>query len=318
VAVWWQRRGRRRNFLYVLIANRYPARSNNYCNMSNMNGASKLLPLRSLGLPRGLWVGKLGRPGRVKRDLDLVPARKRPWDLWPEDYFPDYYFRLVKKGEKVIQRCTQTQDFKVALKRAKVEWELWSRRKWDKRAAALIDTPVKVPTAGEVFAAYLAVMENKRPVQSARLIYALSQGLVKKKEDRDSREGTIRERSDLAAEIDAVPSDVFFSGKTVRAYFTARQGGKYDPISRAREHLAYNKTLRFARELFTEKAMRLCYGELELPDLSEFRKFPCLAQATIDPREKAIAPEAWAKMQKAAKEWELAGDPEQQEIAFAN
>lgn len=276
-------------------------------------------------LPRGLWVGKLGRPGRPKRDLSAVPVGKRPWDVWPGDFFPYYYFRIVKAGEKVVQRCLETGDFREAVKRARVEHELHTRARYDARAAALAGLDGarrRVGSAGDVFAAFLAVMPgNRRAVQSARRVVALARGWVAPVGvgERAGKEA-IREGSDVAARVDGLPWSEVFSADVVRGYFTACQGGRFDPVRRARVHLVYNKTLKFARELFSRTAMEHCYGGigLESGEVERFLKFPLLKEEAIDTREAAIDPGAVRGMIEGARALESGEDAGGRELGRVN
>lgn len=272
---------------------------------------------------RGLWVGKLGKSGRPQRDIASVPPGKRPWDLWPEDFYPVYYYRIQGKlvGGKVVQRSLETTDYREALKRARCEWDILDKARWDGRAQALADLakPKKVATAGEIFKAYLAVMKkhsNIRAVQSARLFYAIGKGWVKC--GGRGKKGSIREGSELAQRIDAVPGDVLFSPQSVREYFTARQGGVFDPVGRKREHFSYNRAVKFARELFARMPMAHCYSGLVLPELEGFRTFPLLAQESIDTREAAIDPAAFARMVVAARSMEDSEEARDRDLALIN
>src|SRR5436190_19496110 len=111
-------------------------------------------------LPRGLWVGRQPKKGAPPRDLKLVPEGVKPWDFWPDHYYPDFFCRLVRANEKVIKKSLETSDYRTAVKRALVEHELWKRGRWDARSAQLFQKPKAVPTAGQVFDAYETIYEE--------------------------------------------------------------------------------------------------------------------------------------------------------------
>lgn len=285
------------------LLNHNDKRHENHHNTFMNNNSSVKSAAKSGGgvkLPRGLWVGKVPRKGRVKRDLALVPAGKRPWDVWPEDYQEYYYFRVIKEGLSDMQRSCETMDYAEAVRRAKVEFELALAAKWDKRAKGLVDLggKRKVCLLGAVFEAYMRgpkmAKESQRIVQSARLVVAMAKGW--------RVEGVqLTEHSDLARRIDALPADVL-GRDTVRAYFAVCQGGVYAPTKVARENITINKRLRMARQLFTRRAMELCYDGVALPDVEGFLKFPGLPEESIDLEEESIAPEDYLRMLSAA-EW---------------
>ena len=52
-------------------------------------------------------MGKVRRKGAVERNLASLPPGKRPWEVWPEDYQPDYYYRIAKVGMEVVNKALQ-------------------------------------------------------------------------------------------------------------------------------------------------------------------------------------------------------------------
>lgn len=281
-----------------------------------MNNKSSVKSVARAGLPRGLWVGKHPRKNRPQRDLSQVPAGKRPWEMWPEDYHEDYYFRIVKKGLPLRHMSTETGDWGQAVKRAKVEFELASAAKWDARAAGLValSGKRKVCLLGSIFEAYMEgpkmAKEPRRIVQSCRLVVAMAKGW--------RVEGAqLTEHSDLARRIDALPGDVL-GREVVRGYLAACQGGQYKPTAVARENITINKRLRMARQLFTRRAMELCYDKLAMPDVEGFLKFPSLPEESIDLEEESIVPEDYLRMLEAAAALENAVLPADRELGLIN
>ena len=273
-------------------------------------------PVKSVVLPRGLWVGKIERRGRQKRDLSLVPPGKRPWDVWPEDYYPDYYFRIRAKGLQGRRQSTETGDWSEAVRRAKMEWEIANRAKWDVRAKGLeaLTGKRKCCTLGEIFAAYLAgpeiVAEPARIVQSARQVVAMAKGWW-------TEGAPIVGHGDLARRIDGLPADVL-SRELVREYFTAAQGGVFRPMARERVNVTINQRLRKARQLFTQRTGEFCYQGLALPDVEGFMKFPALPDPVIDLEEEMISPEAYLAMLDGAAALEGSADAGVRELALVN
>jgi len=268
-------------------------------------------------LPRGLWIGKIERAGRVKRDLSQVPMGKRPWDVWPGDYYPDYYFRIRAKGLQGRRQSTGTGDYGEAVRRGKVEFEIASRAKWDGRAKGLeaLTGKRKCCLLGELFAAYRGgpemVAEPDRIVQSCRLVVAMANGWW--------REGDrpIVEHGDLARRIDALPADVL-SRDLVRAYFTTAQGGTFRPMARERGNVTINQRLRKARQLFTGRTEEYCYRALVLPEYQGFLKFPALPDPAIDLEEEMISPVAYLAMLDGAARLEMSEDAGERELALVN
>lgn len=271
---------------------------------------------QNVSLPRGLWVGKQQRRGAPKRDhLQLSPGQ-RPWEKWPEDYQPCYYFRIVKKGVPMVQRSTETEDYREAVKRARMVYDTAVAAKWDARAQGLLDLQGKrrVCLLGAIFKAYREgpelAADGDRIVQSCRLVVAMAKGW------HDPARQLV-EHGDLARRIDGLPGDVL-SRELVRGYYAACQGGTYKPMDRRRENITINKRLRMARQLFTKRALAHCYDGVALPDIEGFMKFPGLPEEVIDLEEESIAPEQYKGMLDAAERMERSGVAEERELALVN
>ena len=240
--------------------------------------------------------------------------------------------RINRKGwpyRKEALGSSVSVPWKVAVDRARVEYEIMDRARYDGRAAALAELRggrvvadvVRCASAGEVFGSFLRVMtkdSNRRAVQSTRLLVALAKGWVVREEG-GSRAESIREGSELARRIDGLPGDEVWCVEGLRAYFAARQGGAYDPQGRAREHLAFNKTVRFARELWTRRARALCYEGLTLPpELERWLVHPLLQEVAVDPREGAILPDDFVRMVEEARGLMGSGDERERAMGLAN
>lgn len=244
-----------------------------------------------------------------------MPEGKRPWEIWPEDYHPDFYFRIRRKGLEGKRQSTGTSDWREAVRRARVEWDIADAAKWDRRAAGLaaLSGKRKCCLLGEIFAAYRSgpaiVDEPARIVQSCRLVVAMARGWW-------LEGGQITEHGELARRIDALPGDVL-SRELVRDYLTAAQGGTFRPMARERENVTINKRLRMARQLFSRRAVDLCYEGLGLPDLEGWMKFPALPEPAIDLEEEMIGVEDYLAMLDAADGLE-SGDAGEREIALVN
>jgi hypothetical protein len=73
-----------------------------------------------------------------------------------------------------------------------------------------------------------------------------------------------------------------------------------------------------ARQLFTARALELCYDGLALPDIDGFMKFPALPEAKIDLEEEMIQPDAYSKMLDSAAKLEGSNDSMEREMGLVN
>jgi len=269
-------------------------------------------------LPRGLWVGKiLKKCIRARPDIVLQPG-KRPWDLHPDDYSEQFYFRVAKKGLAVVNRCAETGDYKEAVRRARAYYDTAVAAKWNKTIGAaevLRSGRRQTCSMGAIFAAYEGgpafAKDRRRIVQTCRLVVAIAKGWT-------VAGGQITEKSDLARRIDALGAEDVLTREMVRDYFKASQGGEYKPSLRSRDHITVNKRLNFARQLFTKRARQLCYDDVALPDIDGFMTFPYLMESKPDLEDEMITPEAYTAMLDAAAALEYSADPADREMALVN
>ncbi len=239
-------------------------------------------------LPRGLIVFKKRVPGAPVRDLAAVPVGRSPWEVWPDDYFPSWRARVRKVGlpDRVIDLLTM--DEREAYRGALAEWELLVRAKTDARASALVERPKVYAKWGDVLADYVRMFpERRRVLSEARRFVAVCQGWVV-----PGVGVRIDEGSELAVRADAVGAEWVLDRDRVREYFAAWQGGKFDPVSRRREHRSPNQNLIAVRQLFSRDAVAHCYRSLVLPDYAEWKAFPTLKVPAVDVDEKMPADDA--------------------------
>ena len=240
--------------------------------------------------------------------------------MWPEDYFDDFYFEIGKEGFKKMKGTTHTQDYREAVKRARTKFDLVIAAKWDKTMEAHLHLTGKRQTCllGKIFEAYKKgpkmTDDPGRIVQSCRLVVAMAKGWREVAEE--GRKSQITEHSELAKRIDALPASVLCR-ETVKEYLRVSQGGEYQPMDRSRENITINKRLRMARQLFTGRALELCYEGVALPDVEGFMKFPGLPEPSIDLEEEMIPPEAYSEMLDAADKL-AQGNDEERELALVN
>lgn len=233
-------------------------------------------------LPRGLIVFRKRVPGAPVRDLSAVPVGRSPWEVWPEDYFPSWRARVRKVGlpDRVIDLLTLDEG--EAYRAALVEWDLLVRARTDARASALVERPKVYARWGDVLADYLRMFPGRRRVVSeARRFVAVCKGWVV-----PGAAVRIDEGSDLAVRADGVGSEWVLDRDRVREYFAAWQGGRFDPVSRRREHRTPNQNLIAVRQLFSRDAVAHCYRNLVLPDYGEWKAFPSLKVPAVDIDEK--------------------------------
>jgi hypothetical protein len=287
---------------------------------------------RVISLPRGLAVLKERRNELRGVPQGAVPVGKRPWEVYPGEYYPDWRMKITKVGLPGVKRSCETEDFAEACRFAR---EVFDRLMKGVRVGVLqeLDRVLKggvvveaggterVRTAGDYFSAFLKVMRkdsHRRAVQSTRLMVALARGWVVRS-DRDSRAESIREGSELARRIDGLPAGEVWSTGTLKGYFAARQGGQYDPTGSGRGHLAYNKTVHFARDMWRSRPRALCYEGMPLPPgLEGWMGFPLLKEDAIDPREGAISPEGFRAMVEWAEGCRGSEAPEVRALGVAN
>lgn len=247
---------------------------------------------KSVALPRGVLIFRKRRPGTPER-----PPCSRPWDRWPEDYFPSWRMRVRKIGVEDRVLDLLTTDEATAWEAAAVEWELICKARTNTRAAALIERPVSYCKLGDVLAAYWAfycegkptaeAQTRRRVVTDARRLVAIGMGWVPAWGGDRMEDG-----SPMARRVDALGTEEALSVDLLREYFAQCQGGKFQPDRRERRNLTVNQRVVSARQLFSKRARLFATGQLTVPPLTEWMSFPLLPVSKTDKGDKLPSDEA--------------------------
>lgn len=262
----------------------------------------------------GLQVYRQRRRGAPPRDLAEVPAGRKPWDKWPEDYHGDWYVRIRIKGTEGRVFGARTCVWKEALELGVRAWEA-CRSECRERMLRAFDVArgVKVfATMGEIFTAYLRHFPGQeRNVTDARACVGWAKGWrsLATRWEMDSPE---------ARRVDALGSGEVLTKRMVLDYLAARQEGTYDYRRVERRNLAINNAMLNFRALFSRGAMTHCYDHLSLPDLSGWRMVPLLKVPKKDLEEEMIRAEDYERMQSDRAALAAGDCPRGKELALVN
>jgi len=203
---------------------------------------------------------------------------------------PTYFLKFRHEGKQILLN-THTADKSIAERFEREQRRLKSEGRAAEALAALqvLRTRRLYASIGDVCAAYLdesvklidSDKERRRNAADLRAVVAWANDLW------TTHKGGIRgvkigaDIPDLDR-IDKLSSGIL-TGKLVKDYFRARQGGVLDVTSESEGNTSINSTLKHARSVFSSRSMSYKLGELALPDLSSFLKEPFLREGDSEP-----------------------------------
>lgn len=263
------------------------------------------------------------REGSPVRDLSGVPVGRSPWEVWPEDYYPDWRMRVRKEGVPAVVRSLGECSEREARERARAEFAIVERSVFDERARALMEREKRCAALGEIFARYRKMYVDGRPVAEAetrRRVISSCRRFVAVALGWAPAVGVTRidDGDELAERIEGLDSREVFTFEMAQRYFAACQGGRFDHTRRERVNLVYNQRLTSARQLFSSRATAFCYKGLELPDVTKWKGFPLLPVPAMEKEEKLPTDAAMRELFAAADALATSADPLDRELALVN
>lgn len=238
------------------------------CHKRVMNTAPKKPKAKT---PRGLWVGKLRKPAAPKRDATLVPEGRKPWDVWPGDYFESYYFQIRHHPHRLL-KCAETVIFAEAVTKGKIALEGIKSDKYAQIRAILDGSAVVSSIApsepeasvGDLITAFETVAKMKRmkcykrTVTSLRLVVAVAKGW------RSPMDG-LRMSAEMILAVDALPCLVL-NEELVLEYMRIMQGGtlNLDKVYPPLVNRTINSTLVSARVVTGRKHREFDVAKLRI------------------------------------------------------